>query len=141
MLFSVGVTPLMTKTTRRCQQQGAEADGRSHNEGHCCRQQKTVTTIRRQQRRLWWQFWYINNKNNYGTPTVTIAIIEKRLTLFFSLTVSKNNNKEWSVALSYQIFFVLDYQKKCCVRTFKKINRFNICDKVNDLCIIGQFFF
>ena len=38
-----------------------------------------------------------------------------------------------------QNFFVLKYQQKCCDRKYQKINRFNICEKGNDLYTIGQF--
>ena len=61
------------------------------------------------------QWWYSNNDNDNKTPMERMAVLDKILAWFFSLSVSKNKSKEWGVAITYQNFFVLNYQKKCCV--------------------------
>ena len=116
MLFLIGVTPLAMKTTRRRRQPGAEAEWHSHKKGHRWRQQqnsdddKTPTTPTLTKMLVYQQGqWLWDAESDNGNNWYKINII-------FSLTVSKNNNKEWSVAITYQIFFVLNYQRKCCVK-------------------------
>ena len=99
MLVLIWVTPPPTTTTRRLRWQFTEADGRSHKNGHFWRQRQnsnsnnmptTTTSMTRRQSQ------YANNYNKTPTTTTTVrrqtdnvAIIDKRLTKKFSLTISK----------------------------------------------------
>ena len=93
-------TPLPTTTKQWGRQDAAEDEFN-----------KDAPKLRLRKRR-----WYANNDNNKETQTSKMAVVDKILTKIFSLTVSKNKNEEWSVAIPYQVFFVLNYQRKCCVQ-------------------------